>query len=66
MQKQARELAAQIRRDPNRSEEERLAILQAMQAETRKSLNDALGSSVFRAYEKNFGGWLNQMNKVEE
>jgi hypothetical protein len=58
MQKDAQAQANAIRNDRSRTLEERKGLLQAMQAETEQSLSAALGSRIFKAYQKYNGDWL--------
>jgi hypothetical protein len=66
LRKEAEAQAGRIRRDQNRPGEERLAILQAMQAETEKSIAAVLGPKIFKAYQKHGGDWLSRFSdKIE-
>ena len=61
MQKEAQAQAVKIRDDQSRTDEERDAILRAMQAEAEKSIAASLGSVEFKAYKKYHGTWLKQL-----
>ncbi len=61
MQKEAQAQAKKIRDDKSRTDEERQAILRAMQAEAEKSIAASLGPTEFKAYKKYNGTWLERL-----
>lgn len=64
MQRQAAAFARQAQADAALSVETRPAALQALRAETERSLNDLLGPRAFKAYQEHQGDWLQSLNEV--
>lgn len=65
MQKAAMEQAKAIRSDHSRSEEDRQALLTAIQEETERSLAARLDPKVFRAYRRNAGDWIQFLDDLQ-
>jgi hypothetical protein len=63
MQRDALARAKIIRNDNSRADEERQAILQAIQAETERSIGSVLGPTAFAVYRENAGNWIEQIAK---
>ena len=63
MQRDALALAKNIRNDNSRTDEERQAILQAIQAETGRSIGGVLGPTAFAVYRDHTGDWMKQIVK---
>jgi hypothetical protein len=63
MQRDALTLAKNIRNDKSRTDGERQAILQAIQAETERSIGGVLGPTAFAVYREHAGGWMAQLAK---
>ncbi len=61
IRRQAEEAANRLRSDKSLAAEDQQARLQAIRAETQRSLATALGARGFAAYEKIDGGWMQQM-----
>jgi hypothetical protein len=58
MQSEATARATEIRNDTSRSIEERESIMQAIKAETDRSMSAALGAKAFKAFQQNAGEWF--------
>jgi len=63
IQNTARTSAAQVRNNRALTEEQRRELLQALQRETRAQLEQTLGASATRTYEKYAGQWLQGMGR---
>jgi hypothetical protein len=63
MQRDALAHAKIIRNDNSRTNEERQAILQAIQAETERSIGSVFGPTAFAVYRENAGNWIEQIAK---
>ena len=63
MQRDALALAKNIRNDKSRTDEERQAILQAIQAETERSIGGVLSPTAFAVYREHAGDWMKQLSK---
>jgi hypothetical protein len=58
MQSEATARATQIRQDTSRSLEERNAIMQAIKAESDRSMSAVLGAKAFKVFQVNAGEWF--------
>ena len=63
MQRDALALAKKVQNDKSRTDEERQAILQAIQAETERSIGGVLGPAAFAVYRDHTGDWMKQIVK---
>ena len=63
MQRDVLALAKKIQNDKSRTDEERQAILQAIQAETDRSIGGVLGPTAFAVYREYAGDWMKQLSK---
>ncbi len=66
MQREAMARASEVRDDANRTREERALLLQAMQAETERSLSGVLGPKAFKVYKKSGGDWLSHFADMQD
>ena len=62
MQREAEAQANLIRLDGTRPAEERGALLQAIRAETERSVKAALGEKAFATYQKRSGNWISSLS----
>ena len=65
IRRQAEEAANRLRADKSLAAEDQQARLQAIGAETQRSLATTLGARGFAAYEKIDGGWMQQMTAAK-
>ena len=63
MQRDALALAKNIRNDNSRTDAERQSLLQAIQAETERSIGGVLGPTASAVYRENAGNWIEQIAK---
>ena len=65
-QKEASAQAKKIRENKSRTLEDRQTILNAIRAETEKSISAALATTEFKAYRKYHGAWLEQLTQIPQ